>query len=208
MNYKLKSPLPNKDEDYVRTILQSRGIGDVKTYLNPSKNLLLDPQLLNNIEKGVETLYLHLKQNLPIFIQVDSDTDGYTSAAILYNYIKKVNSNALLTIRFHEGKQHGVIVDTVPENTSLVILPDSGSNQFEEHRQLKERGITTLVIDHHLTDRESEDAIVINNQLSSLYPNKSLCGAGVVYKFCQYYDLKYGFNFADDDLDLVAVGLK
>ena len=207
MNYKLKHNLPHKDDNYLGSILKSRGIGDITTYLNPTRNLLLDPQMLNNIELGVELLHRHLDSGSHIFLQVDSDTDGYTSSAILYNYIMKVCPTANITYRFHEGKQHGVIVDTVPEDIALVILPDSSSNQYEEHRLLKERGMDVLVIDHHLADRESEDAIVINNQLSPLYANKSLCGAGVVYKFCQYYDSKYDYNFADDNLDLVAVGL-
>ena len=183
MNYKLKHSLPHKDNNYLFSILKSRGIGDVETYLNPTINLLLDPQLLNNIERGAEELYSCLEANEEIFLQVDSDADGYTSAAILYNYIKRFEPKAKITIRFHEGKQHGVIPSTVPDNTSLVLLPDSGSNQFEEHRELAERGISVLVIDHHLADHESEDAIIINNQLSPLYSNKSLCGAGVVYKF-------------------------
>lgn len=207
MNYKLKHNLPHKDDNYLDSILKSRGIGDITTYLNPTRNLLLDPQMLNNIELGVELLHRHLDSGSHIFLQVDSDTDGYTSSAILYNYIMKVCPTASITYRFHEGKQHGVIVDTVPEDIALVILPDSGSNQYKEHRLLKERGMDVLVIDHHLADRESEDAIVINNQLSPLYANKSLSGAGVVYKFCQYYDSKYDYNFADDNLDLVAVGL-
>ena len=207
MNYKLKHNLPHKDDNYLSSILKSRGIGDVTTYLNPTRNLLLDPQMLNNIELGVELLHRHLDSGSHIFLQVDSDTDGYTSSAVLYNYIMKVCPTANITYRFHEGKQHGIIVDTVPEDIALVILPDSGSNQYEEHRLLKERGMDVLVIDHHLADRESEDAVVINNQLSPLYANKSLCGAGVVYKFCQYYDSKYDYNFAEDNLDLVAVGL-
>lgn len=207
MNYKLKHTLPHQDSDYLASILRSRGIGDVATYLNPTRDLLLDPQLLNNIEIGAELLHRHLRDGNKIFLQVDSDTDGYTSSAVLYNYIMKICPNANITYRFHNGKQHGVIVDTVPEDTSLVILPDSSSNQYEEHKALKERGMDILVIDHHLAEKESEDAVVINNQLSPLYSNKTLCGAGVVYKFCQYYDSKYDFNFADDNIDLVAVGL-
>ena len=209
MNYKLKydEPLPHKDDDYLASILKKRGIGDVETYLNPTRNLQLDPQLLNNMEIGVELLYKHLKNNSKIFLQVDSDTDGYTSAAVLYNYIMRVKPDANVVYRFHEGKQHGVIVDTVPEDTTLVLLPDSSSNEYEKHEALSEMGIDVLVIDHHHADKESEFAVVINNQLSPLYDNKTLSGAGVVYKFCQFYDTKYGYNFADEDADLVAVGI-
>lgn len=39
------------------------------------------------------------------------------------------------------------------------------------------------------------------------YPTKSLCGAGVVYKFCQYIDSLLGVNYSNSILDLVALGL-
>ena len=39
------------------------------------------------------------------------------------------------------------------------------------------------------------------------YPNKTLSGAGVVYKFCKYFDMKYGYDYADEFLDLAAVGI-
>jgi len=43
--------------------------------------------------------------------------------------------------------------------------------------------------------------------LSSQYSNKTLSGVGVVYKFCQYIDKFLDKNYADDLLDLVAVGM-
>jgi len=66
----------------------------------------------------------------------------------------------------------------------LVIVPDAGSNDYEQHQVLRERGVDVLVIDHHEADKVSEDACVINNQLSAHYANKTLSGVGVVYKFC------------------------
>lgn len=82
------------------------------------------------------------------------------------------------------------------------------SNDYKEHKILKERGTDVLVLDHHDADGgESEDAIVVNNQLCD-YPNKSLCGAAVVYKFIQGIDAKYGNNLADNYLDLVSLGLR
>nr|WP_318247535.1 DHH family phosphoesterase [Cytobacillus kochii] len=108
--------------------------------------------------------------------------------------------------RLHEGKEHGVIVDTVPNNTSLVIIPDAGSSQFEEHKKLKEMGMDVIVLDHHECDEESKDAIVVNSQLSPEYENKQFSGVGIVYKFCKALDEKLGLNYADNYLDLVAIG--
>lgn len=78
-------------------------------------------------------LIQHLAQNDKIFIQVDSDVDGYTSAAILINYLYMIAPNVVqnnISYRMHEGKQHGIILDTIPEDVKLVIVPDAGSNDL------------------------------------------------------------------------------
>lgn len=109
--------------------------------------------------------------------------------------------------RVHEGKEHGLIVDTIPNDVDIVFSPDAGSNQYEEHKQLKESGIDVIVLDHHECEKESADAIVVNNQLSPDYHNKSLVGSGIVYKYIKAIDEKLGISHADYYLDLVAVGL-
>ncbi|MFP3355118.1 hypothetical protein R0K04_27620, partial [Pseudoalteromonas sp. SIMBA_153] len=81
-------------------------------------------------------------------------------------YIKKAYTRAKITYRLQEGKQHGINPDDVPLNTDLVIIPDAGSNQYDEHKVLKDSDIETVVIDHHDCDIESEDALIVNNQLS------------------------------------------
>jgi single-stranded-DNA-specific exonuclease len=87
-----------------------------------------------------------------------------------------------------------------------VIAPDSSSNDYEVHKLLHEKGIDVLVIDHHEADHVSEFACVINNQLCD-YPTKSLSGVGMVYKFCSYIDSLLNVSYADEYLDLVALGL-
>ena len=79
------------------------------------------------------------------------------------------------------------------------------SNDYEYHKYLDDRGISTLVLDHHLADHISENAIIINNQLSD-YPNKELSGVGVVWQFCRYVDTWLNVHYADDFIDLVALG--
>jgi single-stranded-DNA-specific exonuclease len=101
-----------------------------------------------------------------------------------------------ITYRLHEGKQHGIILDTVPDDVKLVIAPDSSSNDYEVHEELAKRGIDVLVIDHHEAERVSEYACVINNHLCD-YPTKSLSGVGMVYKFCSYIDELMGIHNAD-----------
>lgn len=90
-------------------------------------------------------------------------------------------------------------------NFSLILIPDAGSNDYEAHAALKSKGIDTIVLDHHLADKTSSDAIVINNQLSD-YPNKDFSGVGIVYQFCRYLDKLMNIDYANNYLDLVALG--
>ena len=154
-------------------------------------------------------LISHIGQNDKIFIQVDADCDGYTSAAILINYLNCLFPHFVQTkifYRIHDGKQHGLLINTIPDDVKLVIAPDSSSSDYEEHKQLHDRGIDVLVLDHHEAEKFSEYACVINNQLCD-YPTKSLSGAGIVYKFCCYLDSLLGFDYANDYVDLATVGI-
>ncbi len=78
----------------------------------------------------------------------------------------------------HPNKAHGIPVDLIT-NEKLIIVPDASSNEYEIHKELQEKGIDVLVIDHHEAPEFSQYACVINNQLGN-YPNKSLSGVGMV----------------------------
>ena len=109
----------------------------------------------------------------------------------------------------HIGKQHGLsdfdFNNIENLNLGLVICPDSASNDYEYHKKLKDFGINILVLDHHEAEKISEDAIIINNQLSD-YPNKDFSGVGVTWQFCRYLDDLLHKDFANKYLDLVALG--
>ena len=147
--------------------------------------------------------------NGKVFVQIDSDCDGYTSAAVLLNYLYQwvpsiVKKN--FSYGFHLGKQHGINMEIIPEGTTLIIAPDSSSNEYEIHKELVDKGIDVLVIDHHQAEYESQYACVVNNQLCD-YSTKSLSGVGMVYKVCQYLDKLNHINQADSLIDLVSLGL-
>ena len=107
----------------------------------------------------------------------------------------------------HAGKGHGLTPDiTINPNTKLIILPDGGSNDVEEHKKWKDKGVDIVVIDHHQITNVSEDAIIINNQNSEQYSNKDFSGVGVVYRVLQAFDDMLFLDYADNYLDLVSLG--
>ena len=195
-------------------ILTNRGIpyDKINAYLNTTDsdiNSFLD---LNNMEAAVEMLFKHLKANSRILIQVDSDVDGFTSAALLYNYLRANYPNARIDYQVHDQKRHGLdMVDSIYQNKyDLIIVPDAGSNEYEKHKELKDLNIDCLVLDHHDAPYESEFALVVNNQLSEKYENKDLSGVGIVWQLCRamdHFSIEKPNRPADSYLDLVAVGL-
>ena len=219
MKYKLRNTYSKNPSEALYDILRDRGVNDVENFIKPNKNCELNPYNLSNIDAAAELLLKHLRNNSHICLIVDADTDGFTSSAILWLYIKNIFPEADLTFTVHEHKQHGLNdkVDWLIEDHQfdLVITPDAASYDIKEHQMLHEIGTDVLAIDHHEIPKDDDGkeilpnpqyAIVVNNQLSPRYENKSLCGAGVVYKFCEVLDDKLGIKQAQNYIDLAALG--
>jgi single-stranded-DNA-specific exonuclease len=186
----------------------------MKHYLNLSDNDINDYRLLgeDNLLEAARTLVKTMSKGEQAIVVVDCDNDGYSAAAILLNYLHRlfptwVENN--VDWYMHAGKSHGLkdcINYILSQNYSLVLTPDSSSNDYAEHTLLKNAGIDCVVLDHHLAEKISKDAVVVNNQLCD-YPNKELCGAGVVWQFCRYLDDLMNVSYANEFLDLLALAL-
>ena len=202
MNYKLIAP---RDDELtaIEQVLVNRGIPykDIRLYLNLNDSVIQDPYGLTNIELGAKRLLQAMLRQEEIYVQVDSDCDGYTSAAVLINYLHRVFPSIVENkVRYglHTKKHHGIAVEDIPSGCTLVVAPDSSSNEADIHRELKANGIDVLVLDHHHAEPDGQDpAIIVNNQMCD-YDNKCLSGVGVVYKFCQVLDDNYD-EICDDE---------
>lgn len=201
-------------ENYGAEILTRRGVKDVTRFMEPDDNCLQSPHDLDNIEEGAYLLLSKLNKGNKLAIIVDCDVDGFTSAAIIYNYLKLV-SDVEIDYYIHSGKQHGLedMVDRFLDKGKyydLLIIPDAGSNDFKYVEQLKEIELPILIIDHHIVEdntKISDNCILINNQESYNYINKNLSGAGLAYQFCKVLDNELNLSYADQFIDLAALGV-
>ena len=209
MEYKLCNE--NYKNNYVKQLVASWG-ADADVLRDPPKSVLQSPLDLENIREGAHLLKQALQKNGHIVVICDCDVDGMTSASVIWMYIKRLYPEARLDFKIHTAKQHGLsdLIDELIEESEtldLILVPDAGSNDEEQHTVLHDCGVPVLCLDHHEVDVQSKNAIIINNQSSPNYKNKQLTGAGIVYQFCRYLDSLYGVNYADDYIDLVALGL-
>ena len=216
MKYQLRGTI-NPNYSAIEQVLTNRGIlhDEINHYLHTTDADINSPLAFGQkILQGAAAAFLKgIKEGQSAIVIVDADCDGFTSAALLINYLHDIFpdwANQYLTYSLHDGKQHGLndhIKELLPKSFGLVLIPDAGSNDIEECKKLKDNGSTVIIFDHHICEVDNPYAFVINNQ-SSNYPNKELSGVGVTWQFCRYLDSLLKQNFADQYLDLVALGLK
>ena len=215
MKYKLIKEI-NNSYDAIEQILTNRGINynDIGHYLNTTDEDINEPAafgLDKEMKAAATTLITAISQEEDVLVVVDCDCDGFTASALLINYLYELFPSWVINHLkwfIHESKEHGLsdVMDYIKQkNFSVIIVPDAGSNDYQYHRELKQYGKTVIILDHHEADFISEDAIVINNQLSD-YPNKYLSGVGVTWQFCRYIDKLMNNSKANEYLDLVALG--
>lgn len=208
MKYKIIGENNYNANDLLYEILNNRGIQDIDKFLNIDDSVITDPYNFKNMDIAVKCLLKHLEEESNILIICDTDTDGLTSSTLLYNYIKEIYPNANLFFQNHTKKTHGIMLDDLKDvlpQIQLLILPDASSEQFKEHKIVKDMGIDIIIIDHHSVENYSDNAIVVNNQLSKISTN--LSGVGMTYKFCKALDEELWEDKADNYLDLVAIGM-
>lgn len=215
MKYELINK-PNNKYNAKQQILINRGIAetDLTHYMNLTDNDINDPECFGHelLMGASGDLFITMKNEDDICIIVDCDCDGYTSAALLINYLYDLNNDYTehhVHWFMHEGKQHGLndAMEWIEDmNPALVIIPDAGSNDWSELDKLYQEGKKIIILDHHEIEGEQYPHCWLINSQSSEYPNKELSGAGVAWQFCRYLDTINYTSYADWYIDLAALG--
>ena len=198
--------------EIIQTILDSRGIDDLEHFLNPTEEDLLPMDGMGDIESAK----IMIDSAKSIMIYADVDTDGVTSCAIMYRYLRNVLSDDIkIDTCINNGKQHGLKGQDTDKllNYDLVIIVDSLDSNYHEYKWLDDNDVMVLVLDHHsIEDIPYNDYVTLISSQYKGYPNKELSGAGVVWKFVHWLDKQYGLNecseFSSWDLiDLCSCGM-
>lgn len=210
---KAKREFSNHDS-ITESLLKIRGISDHQKFLNPPSEVLNDPHLLGNMKEAAEAILEAIKKGLKIAVSVDCDSDGICSTAAMVRYLNKFTNNYYI-IYSQRSEGHGVEhqLHLIEEGTDLVIVLDSSTNSIDALKELHEKGIKVVVLDHHDKDRknpyglDNPYAIIVNPKLDNTYPNNMISGAGVVYKVLQVLDETFGTGEVDDLIDIIGCGM-
>ncbi len=160
-------------------------------FLSPDLSQLHDPFRMLGMRAAVERLRRAITSRERILIYGDYDVDGTVSVVLLKTLISLAGGQADFhvphRVREGYGMRREVIERAAADGVELVITADNGIRETEVIDRARELGLDAIVTDHHLPSAGvPQAAAVLNpNQPGCEYPDKNLCGAGVVLKFAQ-----------------------
>jgi single-stranded-DNA-specific exonuclease len=149
---------------------------------------LHDPFLMRDMDTAAARLLEAVRRQEPILLYGDYDVDGTTSVVVLKKAIDMAGGRVSCYIpnRLREG--YGMRVEVVEQaalsGVKLLVSADTGIRAAEAVARAGTLGMDVIVTDHHLPDAVLPPACAVLNpkRLDCLYPEKNLCGVGVVFK--------------------------
>jgi len=193
-------------DDIITRLSDIYGVEDLDEWLKPTKASVHDPYTIDNIVEVGMRIIKAIEDGEMITVSYDVDSDGITSGSILIRYLKQFTSN----INYVYGQRndgHGIGVQFIPEETQLLIVVDSSTNETEVCKELFCDGVNQIIIiDHHPKTQDNPYALIVNNQLDN-YPNKELSGAGMVFKVVQVLDDLLSQETHQEFIDMAGIGI-
>jgi single-stranded-DNA-specific exonuclease len=177
--------------DLIDTILINGGVTNLDEFkhIEACEVKETDPLKIDRMQEGVELLKYHVSAKNGIGILIDGDADGFTSAAMMYRYLKQLDVEATLISSPHKNHGlQGMTEEILNTGVDLLIIPDAGSNDSELQNELiYQYDIDIIIIDHHdIEDKNTakhSDAVIINSQLNNM--NHNFTGAGMTLLFIE-----------------------
>jgi len=174
----------------IASILARRGVTspeDVLFFLEDDVRFVHNPFLFEEMEEAVERIRTAALESEHVLIFGDRDVDGITSTVLMHEALQNLGVQAYWALP--EGDEpYGItkeVIDQFDEkDVTLIITVDSGIANTEEIAYAQEKGMDTIVVDHHHPKEELPPAAaIINPKLpDTSYPFRDLAGCGVVLK--------------------------
>ena len=156
-------------------------------YLENDLRFQHSPFCFSSMEDAVERILQAKEEGEKVLIFGDSDVDGVTSTAILYDYLSKLGIDVQWRLPSADdayGLSLEAVDDFAKQEGTLIITVDCGISNYIEINHANELGIDVIVTDHHNPPEQLPSAIVIVDPKTqdSGYPFHDISGAAVAYK--------------------------
>lgn len=200
--------------DLIDAITQHRGIEDLHEFLHPPESSLLPFYDFQHIEKAKDLLLNAIDNDMRIGVLFDVDQDGISSGTIAVKWLEHNDANVFSYI--NTGKAHGLSTFDCnrirKDGIELLWIVDSIESMSENYQKILDMDISIIITDHHIVPEsllswiEDQDRMALISSAVN-YSNPALSGSGVTWKFCKYLDWLLLDDYADELIDLAAVGI-
>src|SRR5919112_168587 len=143
----------------------------------------------------------------------DYDTDGITSAAVVFSALSHYTQNitvGLPTRQTGYGLLEPYVRDLFAEGVNLLITADCGISNRREVALANDLGMEVIVTDHHIPPEDPPDAAVTVLDPKLWNQDDPLAGVGVAWKFAWAVAKELGDSDGKNHLgrllDLVSIG--
>ena len=218
---------PRTHDNLVAQLLVNRGIDPAlrEEFLHPNwETGTFSPFAFTNMQKAVTAMFDAMERSDAMVIHGDYDADGVSGSAVLFGALKDIaermhyalNVEVFLPDREKDG--YGIAMHTVErciaDGKKMFVTVDCGIANGLELDRAHEGGMTVVVCDHHQLGTHFPNHAIILHPLApgETYPNKTLCGTGVAFKFASALIIEARNRGADIPegyekwmLDLVAI---
>ncbi|MCL1829979.1 MAG: single-stranded-DNA-specific exonuclease RecJ [Oscillospiraceae bacterium] len=155
----------------VTSVMVAKGITDPKlaeAFINNTVTFE-DPFLIKDMDIAVERILLAVEQQETIAVFGDYDVDGIMSAVMVYLYLESISADVRVLVPDRDAGGYGLAVSSVDDieelGATLIITVDNGVSSFEAVEYASERGIDTIICDHHIVPETLPNAIAVVNPL-------------------------------------------
>jgi len=182
--HSLNASLENylKPDEFAKQLLYNRGIRDedeIRRFLHPTTANMRDPFEMDGVAAAVERIMDAIQRKQRIMVFGDFDADGITGAAIMVQTARALGgaAKAYIPDRLLEG--HGLskaaLAKLIDKGAELLITVDTGISSADEILYAAERGVETIITDHH--------SVVGNLPLAAaIVHDTRFSGAGLAFK--------------------------
>ena len=179
-------------EPLIGQFLLNRGISEpteARRFLAPALDRLGDPFVLPDMALAVSRVHQAISVQEAVLVFGDSDTDGITASAILYEALTSLGAKVRVRLSNRLADGYGfptsLVTQVIRAGVTLVIMVDCGTNQAEEIRALAQRGVETIVLDHHVPMARTAQPLALVNPYRGNGSGLGLCSAGLAMKLAQ-----------------------
>jgi len=176
----------------VARILAARGfdVASATRFLAPRLADLRPPAGIKDMDRAAARIVRALDAGERIRVHGDYDVDGQTSTATVVLFLRALGARVELGLSDRARDGYGLSMRAVEmaaaEGTTLLITCDCGVSNPIEIAAARDRGIDTVVIDHHRAPPVLPPAAAVLNphQPGCGFEFKGLCAAGLAFYLC------------------------